>query len=150
VDQDLATAIESLINESICDPEVLLRILLRLIVQLQVEVLEVAITLRIRFASDIQNVRHACLDQLTRLEGTLEGPHVDALVHLEQTDVSNCLLTINIASAEVYMRESATDDLLFLPSVRLTVIVHACAGFLFVDGGATDARISIYLLELGD
>lgn len=77
MDQDLASAVQRLVDESICDAEVLLGIFLRLIVQLQVEIFEVAVALRVRLAGDVQNMRDAGLDQLARLEGALEGAHVD-------------------------------------------------------------------------
>lgn len=77
VDQDLASAVQRLVDESICDAEVLLGIFLRLVVQLQVEIFEVAVALRVRLAGDVQNMRDAGLDQLARLEGALEGAHVD-------------------------------------------------------------------------
>ena len=145
VDQNLATAAEGLIDESVCDPEVLFCVLLRLIVQLQVEVLEEAVTLRVRLASHVQNVSDASLDQLTSLERTLERSHVNALVNLEQADVPDRLLAVNIASAEVNVREATADDLLFLASVRLTVIIVTVAGLLLVDGSAAEPRVPLDL-----
>ena len=78
MDQDLAATIKRLVDESISDAEVLLRIFLRLIVQLQIEIFEVAVTLRVRLAGDVEDVRDAGLNQLARLEGALEGAHVHA------------------------------------------------------------------------
>ena len=78
MDQDLAATVERLVDESISDAEVLLRIFLRLIVQLQIEIFEVAVTLRVRLAGDVEDVRDAGLNQLARLEGALEGAHVHA------------------------------------------------------------------------
>ena len=48
------------------------------------------------------------------------------------------------------MREAPTDHLLFLARVDLAVIVLASTSLLLVDGSATEARVSIHLLELGD
>ena len=78
MDQDLAATIKRLVDESISDAEVLLRIFLRLIVQLQIEIFEVAVTLRVRLAGDVEDVCDAGLNQLARLEGALEGAHVHA------------------------------------------------------------------------
>ena len=150
MDQDLAPTIESLVDESIGDAEVLLNILLRLIVDLQVQVLEVAVALSVRLAGDIQDVSDAGFNQLTCLEGALEGAHVDASVHLEQADVADGLLTVDIACAEVDVREASASDLLLSTAVVLTVIVLASTSLLLVDGDAAEARISVHLLELGD
>lgn len=78
MDQDLAATIKRLVDESISDAEVLLRIFLRLVVQLQIEIFEVAVTLRVRFAGYVEDVCDAGLNQLARLEGALEGAHVHA------------------------------------------------------------------------
>lgn len=77
MDQDLAATVQRLIDESICDTEVLLSIFLRLVVQLQVEVFEVLVALRVRLAGNVKDVRDAGLNQLARLESTLERSHVD-------------------------------------------------------------------------
>ena len=77
MDQDLAATVQRLINESICDTEVLLSIFLRLVVQLQVEVFEVLVALRVRLAGNVKDVRDAGLNQLARLESALERSHVD-------------------------------------------------------------------------
>ena len=150
VDEDLAAAVEGLVDETICDAEVLFGVFLRFVVQLQVEVLEVAVALGVRLAGDVEDVGHAGLDQLTSLEGTLEGTHVDAPVHLEETDVPDRLLTVDIASTEVDMGESTTSHLLLISRVRLAVIILAHAGFLLVDGSTTEPGIALHLLELGD
>ena len=150
MDQNFSTAVECLVYEAICDAEVLLGVLLWLIVQLQVEVLEVAIALRIRLASYIEDVSHTCLNQLTCLEGTLEWTHVDALIHLKETDVSDCLLAVDIAGTEVDVREAPASHLLLISCVRLTVIILAKTGFLFVDRCTTEPRIALNLLELRD
>ena len=148
VDKDLATAVQSLINEPVCDSEVLLGVLLRLIVQLQVKVLEVTITLRVRLAGHIQNVSDASFNQITRLERTLERSHVDPLVHLDQADISE----VNIASAEVHVREAAACNLLQFTPVVATVIFMAGARLLLVNGRPTEPRVplDLLLLELGD
>jgi len=77
VDQDLAATVQRLIDESICDTEVLFSIFLRLVVQLQVEVFEVLVALRVRLAGNVKDVRDAGLNQLARLESALERSHVD-------------------------------------------------------------------------
>ena len=77
MDQDLAATVQRLIDESICDTEVLLSIFLRLVVQLQVEVFEVLVALRVRLAGNVEDVRDAGLNQLARLESALERSHVD-------------------------------------------------------------------------
>ena len=148
VDQNLATAVERLINEPVCDPEVLLGVLLGLVVQLQVEVLEEFITLRVRLAGNIQNVGHTSFNQITRLERTLERSHVDPLVHLDQADIPE----VNIAGAEVHVREATAGHLLQLTCVLLTVIFMASARLLLVDGRPTEPRVplDLLLLELGD
>ena len=116
------------------------------IVQLQVEVLEVAIALRVRLTSHVQNVSDSGLDQLASLECTLKGSHVNALVDLEQGDVPDGLLAVNIASTEVNVREAAADYLLLLASVRLTVILLSGSGLLLVDGRAAEPRVPLDLL----
>lgn len=78
MDQDLAATVERLVDESISDAEVLLRIFLRFVVQLQIEIFKVAVTLRVRLAGDVEDVCDAGLNQLARLEGALEGAHVHA------------------------------------------------------------------------
>ena len=93
---------------------------------------------------------HASLDKLTGLEGTLEGTHVDALVHLEEANVPDRLLTVDIASAEVNMREPAASHLFLISRVRLTVIILAHAGLLLVDRCTAEPGIAVHLLELGD
>ena len=112
VDQDLASAVQCLIDKSIRDPEVLLSIFLWFIIKLQVEIFEVAIALGVSLASDIQNVCHTGLNQLKRLEGALEGAHVNTWVHLEQAYVANGFLAIHVASTEVNVGEAPADDLL--------------------------------------
>ena len=148
VDKDLATAVQSLINEPVCDSEVLLGVLLRLIVQLQVEVLEEFIALRVRLAGHVQNVSDASFNQIARLERTLERSHVDPLVHLDQADIPE----VNIASAEVHMREAAARHLLQLTRVLLTVIFMAGARLLLVNGRPAEPRVplDLLLLELGN
>lgn len=150
MDQDLSTTVQSLIDKSISDPEVFLCIFLRLVVQLQVEVFEVAVALSVRLACHIQNVSDSSLDQLTSLEGRLEWSHVNALVDFKETDVPNGFLAVDITSAEVDVGEPAADDLLLLTSVRLTVILLASTGLLLVNRCTSEAGISVVLLQLGD
>ena len=88
VDKDLAATIKSLIDEAIRDAEVFLGILLRLVIDVQVQVLEVTVSLGVGLTGDIQDVRDSSLDELASLECALEGSHEDTSVDFKQDDVS--------------------------------------------------------------
>ena len=146
VDQDLAAAVEGLINESIRDPEVLLGVLLRLVVQLQVEVLEVAIALRVRLACNVQDVSDAGIYQLLSLVRALHRPHVDTLVDFDQADVAE----VNFAGAEVHMGEAAASNIFLIAGVGLAVILLPSAELLLVKRGTAEPGVPLRLpLELG-
>ena len=115
---------------------------------MQVQVLEVVVSLGVGLASDIQNVRDTLLDQLTRFKSTLEGSHEDSSVNLEKADITNGLLAVDIAGTEVDVREAATSDLILLISVALTVIFLSAARLLLIDGNAAEARITLHRLQL--
>ena len=116
--EDLAATIQCIVNEPIRDSEVLFRVLTRLIIEMDVKVLKVVFALGVRLASHIQNVCDACVDELARLEGTLERAHVNTVEDFYEADIINVV----VAAAEVEMRETGADDLLLFPSVVLTVI----------------------------
>ena len=146
--QNLATATQSLVDKAIGYAEVLFHVLLWLVVNVQVQVLEVVVSLGVGLASDIQNVRDTLLDQLTRFKSTLEGSHEDSSVNLEKADITNGLLAVDIAGAEVDVREAATSDLTLLISIALTVIFLSAARLLLIDGNAAEARITLHRLQL--
>jgi len=146
VDKYLASAVKGLVDESIGDTEVLLNVLLRFVVDLKVEVLEVSIALSVGLAGYVEDVGDSGLDKVARLKGGLERPHHDTLVYLEQADVSDSLLTVDVAGAEVDVGEPAADDLLLLSSVSLTVIVLVGAVLLLVKWSTAKS----WILELGD
>ena len=83
LDKDLATALKALVDETVGDAEVLLGVLLRLVIDLQIQVFEVAIALRISLASYVQDMGNAGFDEVTRFECCLERAHEDTLEHLE-------------------------------------------------------------------
>ena len=70
----------------------------------------------------------ACIDQLSRLEGTVERAHVNAIVDLDKADVTD----VYIASTEVVMREARADDLVLFPAVVLTVTIQVSPVLLLV------------------
>ena len=86
----------------------------------------------------------ACIDQLSCLEGTVERPHVNAIVDLNKTDVTD----VYFASTEVVMREARADDLVLLPIVVLTVIVQVSPVLLLIQRFAASTTLVLRLLEL--
>ena len=147
VNEDLSAAVKGLINESICDPEVLLRVLLWLIVQLQVEVLEVAIALRVRFASHVQDMRDASIYQIASLVCTLHWAHENALGYLNQANISE----VNFASAEVHVREATAGYILLVVRVGLAVIILSSSVLLLVKRRTTVPGVPLnLLLKLGN
>ena len=150
MDEDLSTTVERFVDKSVRDTEVLLGILLRLIVQLQIKVFEIAITLGVSLACHVQNVSDTCIDEFTSLECTLEGSHVDSSVDFEETDIADSLLAVHVTGTEVDVREAAACDLVFLTGVCLTVIIAPGSRLLLIDGSSTKPGVSLDLLELRD
>ena len=148
VDEDLATTVERFIDKSVRYAEVLLGILLRLVVQLQIEIFEVAIALGVCLACHVQNVSDTGFDELASLERTLERSNEDSVVHFKETDVADSLLAVHVTGTEVDMREATAYDLLFLAAVCLTVTFTSGSSFLLVDGCTAISGVSIVLLEL--
>lgn len=148
MDQDLAATVQRLVNEAIRDAEVLLDIFLWLVVDVQVKVLEVALTLSVGLACHIEDVGDAGLDQVACFKSGLERSNEDALVDLEETDVADRFLAVDVARTEVAVREAATDSLLLLTRILLTVIFLGSAELLFVEGWPTDPLL--LLLQLRD
>lgn len=150
VNKDATAAVQALVDKPVRDPEVLLGILLWLIVDLQVEVFEVSISLGVSLARHIQNVCHSCFDQFARFESALEGPHIDAIVDLKQTDVSDCFLAVHIARAKVNVRETATSDTFFVAFVGHSAVLLASPSLLLIDGRSTESGIPLHCLQLRD
>ena len=117
---------------------------------MQVEVFEVSIALCVRLARHIQNVSHSRFDQFARFESALKGSHIDSTIDLEQADVSDCFLAVHVACAEVNVRESATDDLLFISIIGRSVVVLAGSCLLLPDTATSKSGIHLHSLELGD
>ena len=151
MDQNLTTRVQCLINEPVSDTEVFLGVLLRLIIQVQVKVLEIAVTLGVGLAGHVEDVRDTGLDQLSSFERTLERSHEDATVHLVQADVADGVLTQDIARTEVNMWEPTADDLVVLTLVRDTSVILTSPRLLLVDGGTAETWVPLLeLLQLRD
>ena len=148
MDKDLAATIERLIDEAIRDAEVFLGILLRLVIDVQVQVLEVTVSLGVGLTGDIQDVRDSSLDELASLECALEGSHEDTSVDFEQDNVSQGLFGGNIASAEVHVREATTSDQFILAIVSGSGGFSLHPAFLVIDRNAAEARVTSHGLQL--
>ena len=86
----------------------------------------------------------ACINQLSCLEGTVERAHVNAIVDLNKTDVTD----VDLTSTEVVMREARADDLVLLPIVVLTVIVQVSPILLLIQRFTASTTLVLRLLEL--
>ena len=73
-------------------------------------------------------MRDASVDQFSCLECTVQRSHVYAVVDLNEADVTD----VDIAAAEVVMREARADDLILFPVVVLTVTVQVSPVLLLV------------------
>jgi len=118
VDKDLP-ALHPFLNETVGNSEMLFRILVVLIVDLDVQVLKILPPLHVLAACDIQDVSDPSLYQLFSFEPCLERTHEYAVVDLEQVDVSKRNGALDIAGAHVEVGETAANDLVFLASVRV-------------------------------
>ena len=136
--QNLASTVQCFFNESICETEVLLCVFLRLIVDLQVQVLEVALALRVGLAAHVEDVCASDIDELTGLESPLEWTHVDASIDLEQDNVSDSLGTIHVVWTEIDVREATADHCFFFGVEGSPSILHPHTGLLFVERWSTD------------
>ncbi len=117
---------------------------------MQVEVFEVSIALSVRLARHIQNVSHSRFDQFARFESALKRSHIDSTIDLEQADVSDSFLAVHIARAKVNVRESATDDLLFISIIGRSVVVLTSSSLLLPDTTTSESGVHLHSLELGD
>ena len=142
MNKNLTSLAQSLADEPVRNSEVLFGVLAWLIVELKVKVLKQVITLGVSLTSHIQDVCDTSVDQLSCLEGTVERPHVNAIVDFDKADVTD----VNITAAEVVMRESRADDLFLLPIVVLSVIVQVSPVLLLVQ--RLTAALGLGLLEL--
>jgi hypothetical protein len=68
-------------NESVGDAEVFANFFVGRVLDGQVQVLEVVVARRVGFATDVEDVSNAKIDELLRFEGRLERPHVDSFVN---------------------------------------------------------------------
>ncbi len=59
-------------------------------------------------------------------------------------------LAVNIARAEVNVRESTTDNLLLISSVLHPAVFLASPSFLLVDRSTSKSGVTIHLLKLRD
>lgn len=148
MDQNAPTALKSLVDKPVRDSEEFFRVFLRFIVDVQVEVLEVAVSLRVGLASHVEDVRDAGFNQLACFERTLERAHVDTRVDLKEANIADRLLAFDVASAEIDVGESATNDLLLFTVVCVPVTFKSCPRLLLVHGSDAEPRVCIELLEL--
>lgn len=110
-------SLASFINEAICNPEVLLCVFSMSVVDLDVKILEVFSSLHILSASYIEDVSDSNIYKLLGFETCLVRTHQDAWVYFEQVDFSQGNRALNITSADIHVRESSADYVVFFSSI---------------------------------
>lgn len=111
------SSMPSFINEPICDAEVFLCIFVVCIVYLHIQILEVLPTLHVFFACHVQNMSDSDIDKFLGFKSRLVRSHDNARVHFKQVNLTQSILTLNLASTHIHVWESSTDYVVFFSCV---------------------------------
>jgi len=130
----LASLWKAFLNETVCDSKMLLWVLLDIVLDLDVQVFKVFLALCVGFASDIQDVRHALIDQLLCFKSSLKWAHVDAVLNLNQLYFLYSLLALDFARAQRHVGKPQARHVLFFRVKFSSCLFILSSGFCSIYG----------------